>query len=59
MLCKKEKYDLIIKLLNEGCTYRETTKIALCSPNEVSRISKQSIANARILDRDERQICLF
>ena len=38
---KKEKEDLIVKLSNEGRTYREITKIARCSPNEIRRIQKK------------------
>lgn len=38
---KKEKEDLIVKLSNEGRTYREITNIARCSPNEIIRIRKK------------------
>ncbi len=41
MLSKKEKYDLIVKLLKEGHTTREICKIARCSPNEITPIRKK------------------
>lgn len=40
MRCKKEKHELIVKLLNEGRTNREITKIVHCSPNEITKIRK-------------------
>jgi hypothetical protein len=40
MLSKKEKYDLIVKLLKEGRTNREICKIVRCSPNEITPIRK-------------------
>ena len=40
MFSKKEKYDLIVKLLKEGRTNREICKIARCSPNEITPIRK-------------------
>ena len=40
MRSKKEKHELIVKLLNEGRTNREITKMAHCSPNEKTKIRK-------------------
>ena len=40
MLSKKEKYDLIVKLLKEGRTNREICQIVRCSPNEITPIRK-------------------
>ena len=40
MLSKKEKYDLIVKLLKEGLTNREICKIVRCSSNEITPIRK-------------------
>jgi hypothetical protein len=37
----KEKEDLIRKLLREGRTYREITKIVHCSPNEITRVKRK------------------
>ena len=37
----KEKEDLIQKLLNEGHTYREITKIVRCSSNEITRTRRK------------------
>ena len=40
MLSKKEKYDLIVKLLKEDRTNREICQIVRCSPNEITPIRK-------------------
>ena len=40
MFSKKEKNDIILKLLKEGHTNREICKIARCSPNEITPIRK-------------------
>ena len=40
MFSKKEKHELIVKLLNEGYTTREICKEARCSPNEITPIRK-------------------
>jgi hypothetical protein len=37
----KEKEDLIRKLLSEGRTYREITKIVHCSPNEIALVQRK------------------
>ena len=39
-MISQEKYDLIVRLLKEGRTYREICKIARCSPNEITRIRR-------------------
>ena len=41
MFSKKEKYDLIVKLLKEDRTNREIYKIVRCSPNEITPIRKK------------------
>ncbi len=41
MFSKKEKCDLIVKLLKEGRTNREICKIVRCSPNEITPIRKK------------------
>ena len=38
----EEKQDVIRKLLSEGRTYREITKIMHCSPNEIPRIRRKT-----------------
>ncbi|HEX5187511.1 MAG TPA: hypothetical protein VFV86_11535 [Nitrososphaeraceae archaeon] len=40
MFSKKEKYNLIVKLLKEGHTNKEICEIARCSPNEITPIQK-------------------
>ena len=40
MLSKKEKYDLIVKLLKEDGPNREICQIVRCSPNEITPIRK-------------------
>ena len=40
MISKKEKNDLIFKLLKEDRTNREICKIARCSPNAITPIRK-------------------
>ena len=40
MFSKKEKYDMIVKLLKEGYTNREICKSVRCSPNEITPIRK-------------------
>jgi uncharacterized protein YjcR len=40
MLSKKEKHDLIVKLLIEGCTNKEVAEKARCSPNQITSIRK-------------------
>ena len=49
MLSKKEKYDLIVKLLKEGRTNREICKIVRCSPNEITpQFEKQYLVKIQI-----------
>jgi len=52
MLSKKEKYDLIVKLLKEGRTNREICKIARCSPNEITPIRKTIFDENTVTDVD-------
>jgi hypothetical protein len=54
MISKKEKYDLIVKLLKEDRTNREICKIVRCSPNEITPIRKTLNGEDTDTDIDER-----
>jgi len=48
-LNKQEKQNLIIKLLNEGHTYRQIQKIAHVTPNFISQIEKEEFGMQNII----------
>ena len=48
-LNKREKQNLVIKLLNEGHTYREIQKIAHVTPNFISTTEKQEFGKENII----------
>ncbi len=54
-----EKEDLIRKLLSEGRTYREITKIVHCSPNEITRIQRKIMGENTedSIDIQSKSIC--
>ena len=52
MLFKKEKYDLIVKLLKEGHTNKEICKIVQCSPNEITPIRRLIYGEDTVTDID-------
>lgn len=43
-----EKKDLIHKLLKEGRSYRDITKIAHCSPNEIARVKREETIETNV-----------
>jgi hypothetical protein len=64
-LNKQEKRSLCIKLLNDGCTFREIQKIARVTPNFISQVEKEEfgkeniITNFTRLSKHSRAIKLF
>src|SRR5215211_6034731 len=64
-LNKQEKRSLCIKLLNDGCTFREIQKIARVTPNFISQVEKEEfgkeniITNFTRLSKNSRAIKLF
>jgi hypothetical protein len=43
---KKEKENSIRKLLEEGHTYREITKLVHCSPNDIAQMQRSTTGEA-------------
>jgi hypothetical protein len=48
-LNKQEKQNFVIKLLNEGCTYREIQKRARVTPNFISEVEKEKFGKQNII----------
>jgi hypothetical protein len=48
-LYKQEKQNLVIKLLNDGHTYREIQKIAHVTPNFISQVEKEEFGTQNII----------
>jgi hypothetical protein len=56
---RKDTEALILKLLNEGCTYREITEIVHCSPNDIAAVRKKNTEenNESTEDLKNKSIC--
>jgi hypothetical protein len=55
-LNKREKQNLVIKLLNEGRTYREIQKIAHVTPNFISTTEKQEFGTENIISNSPTRL---
>jgi hypothetical protein len=55
VLNKFEKRDLVIRLLNEGKTYREVCRLAHISPRDIKPIAKESERKRRLETKTREQ----